>query len=117
MAKNLKPKTPGEPVADNIDDARLGEGAGSELEVMAADNARLTAEVATLTSANASLKEALDEALALRAEAGPAADPPRAQAVLQRQFGDDWANMTSTQAKAAGCRTRVLCSDGWYVPE
>lgn len=31
-------------------------------------------------------------------------------------IGENWAHMTSAQAKAKGCRKVVLCSDGYYVP-
>jgi hypothetical protein len=36
---------------------------------------------------------------------------------MQRVIGGEWSRRTSAEAKEAGVKTSVLCSDGWYVPE
>lgn len=41
---------------------------------------------------------------------------PEAPAATERVIGEDWSRRTTADAAAAGLTTKVLCSDGWYVP-
>lgn len=41
---------------------------------------------------------------------------PLVQVEGPRLIGEDWSNKTAAQARDAGCKVRVLCSDGYYVP-
>lgn len=50
-----------------------------------------------------------------------AAQEPGAEVITEpvnepRLIGDDWSSKTSHEAHAAGVKSTVLCSDGYYVP-
>jgi len=118
LAKTFKTQTPGaEPASNEL--AADVETASAELDVLMADNARLNADVARLTAANVSLKDALDEALAIRTDAidagsGVAPIPKYVSKILTGT--EDWSSMTSTEARAKGCDKTVMCADGIFVP-
>lgn len=72
------------------------------------------AVIAQLQSENTSL-QALVQALQDQLDAK--ADVADAPAVREaRLIGMNWSNMTATEAKAAGAKSTVLCSDGYFVP-
>lgn len=72
-------------------------------------------ELTALKAENASLRAALDDALSKLHELETVPTPaPKVDEV--RLIGEDWSSMTAAEAKAKGCRTTVLCSDGYFVP-
>lgn len=101
-ADKLTPQIPG-------DDAALSSG-----EASAPDDGS-AARVAELEAENAQLRAALGDANSqLQAVQSVPSKPITIEG--ERLIGENWASMTSAQAKAKGCNKTVLCSDGYYVP-
>jgi hypothetical protein len=80
-----------------------------------ADTSTDSPELSALKTENATLRAALDDALGKLhdLETVPSASPRVAEV---RRIGEDWSRMTAAQAQAAGCKDRVLCSDGYFIP-
>lgn len=45
------------------------------------------------------------------------AEPEKPAPAPTRVIGDDWSTRTTAEAAAANLPHKVLCADGWYVPE
>lgn len=80
--------------------ARADDGQAAYIAKLEADNAQLTAMIVMLQEQLANVQE-------------PNVPPPPKEL---RLIGDDWSNRTSAEAREAGVRKTVLCSDGYYVP-
>lgn len=96
-AADVAPAAEASPALNNADDS-------VELAALKTENAQLRATVELL---NQQLADAADGQAAPQAPAEPAAP---------RLIGADWSAMTAAEAEAAGCKQRVLCRDGYFIP-
>lgn len=106
MPEDLKIETPGDgPAAEPLTPTVLN-NADEPADVVAlkTENAQLRATVELL---NQQLTEAADGQATTNAPAEPAAP---------RLIGADWSAMSAAEAEAAGCKQRVLCRDGYFIP-
>lgn len=107
---DLKIETPGDtpvPSAPPVVSAgtATADDSAATIAALQTENAQLRAQVNLL---NAHIQDFADGTAKPQAQA---AEPKEA-----RLIGEDWSNMTSAEAKAAGCKMKVLCRDGYYVP-
>lgn len=111
---DLKIETPGDQPIDTAPAA--AERAAAYAEQGANDSA---ATIAALQTENAQLRAQVDLLNAHIQDFADGTAKPQAQAAEPKEarlIGEDWSNMTSAEAKAAGCTMKVLCRDGYYVP-
>jgi hypothetical protein len=108
MPEDLKIETPGDtPVPDALETAAPAlnnADDSSELAALKTENAQLRATVELLN-------QQLADASVDRAESAQPAEP-----APPRLIGEDWSSMTAAEAQAAGCKSRVLCRDGYFIP-
>jgi hypothetical protein len=76
------------------------------------------ARIAELETTVAQLSGALDQANAKLAAFATVPSRVENAAEPERVIGDgiEWRSKTSAEARAAGVKTTVLCSDGYFVP-
>lgn len=125
MSEDFAVQTPGDPI---IQDQPPPAAAEPEADAAPAKPGRVTlaslqAKIdeleLSLTQAEASNRDLIEENLELKERLGEPADGPRRELVERRPtpiVGRDWRQHTSAEALAAGVREVVLCSDGYYTP-
>lgn len=85
------------------------ESGGADVGALQAQIADLQQQVAQRDAMISVLQDKLD-AVATVPQVAP-------QPYTPRLIGEDWSQKTSAEAKAAGVRHTVLCSDGYYCPD